>query len=181
MGSLLRVAFFTLIERKVIGVSHYRKGPRKVSIGGILQPLADAEKLLTKENLKLMGFKSVFFLLGPRCSLLVMLFCWGWYNFSFSINPTGIKFIIIISFMSFRVYGFMLMSWGSNSKYPLLGGNRAIAQVLSYEVCLVLFALLVVYLCKNFSLSRVGFLQENLWVVWSSFPVFFFLVDSLLS
>lgn len=109
MGALLRVAFFTLIERKIMGVSHYRKGPRKVSFSGLLQPLADAEKLLTKENFKLRGVKSVFFLLGPLCSLLVILFCWGWYNFSFRVNPTGINFIIIISFISFRVYGFMLI------------------------------------------------------------------------
>lgn len=157
-----------------MGVSHYRKGPSKVSTGGYLQPISDAEKLLLKENLKMGGFKLIFYSIGPIFSVFVILFCWGWYNFSFRINPTSIKFIIIISFMSFIAYGFMFTSWGSNTKYSLLGGNRAIAQVLSYEVCLVLFALLVIYSCKNFSLSFLTVLQENFWLIWLSLPTFFF-------
>lgn len=174
MGVLVRVAFLTLMERKVMGLSHYRKGPTKVFIWGLFQPLADAEKLLTKEVIKLNGLKILLYSLGPSLSILIILLCWGWYDFSFRFNPSSIKFIILFAFISFSVYGLMFTSWGSNSKYSLLGGNRSIAQVLSYEVCLVLFSILIVYYCKNFSITFIGVLQENFWSVWSSIPIFFF-------
>ena len=73
VGVLLSVAFFTLIERKIIGLIHYRKGPRKVFLFGVSQPMADAMKLLTKERIKIMNTKITIFLLGPAVRLTLML------------------------------------------------------------------------------------------------------------
>lgn len=173
IGVLLRVAFFTLIERKVIGVGHYRKGPNKVSFIGVLQPLRDAAKLLTKENLKLNSFKIIFYSLGPSLSLIIIILIWGWYSFSISLNPTFMQIFLIVTLISLSVYGFVLICWGSNSKYSLLGGNRVIAQILSYEVCLMIFVIIVAFFIKRFRVILLSLMQETFWLLWISLPVFF--------
>ena len=75
VGVLLRVAFFTLVERKIIGLAHYRKGPAKTLVLGLTQPFRDALKLLTKENNKLYSIKRLFFTIGPAISIFLMLVC----------------------------------------------------------------------------------------------------------
>ena len=171
VGVLLGVAFFTLIERKVIGLIHYRKGPNNVLIWGLSQPIADALKLLTKEFPKFSPVKIFMFYLGPCVSILLMLLCWGWYDFSFS-SLGGIKIIVILSIISLSAYGFLLTSWGSNSKYALLGGHRAVAQIISYEVCLVLYLLALVYLTKSYNMGSLEANQEGYWFILFSAPLF---------
>nr|YP_010503024.1 NADH dehydrogenase subunit 1 [Thyreophagus entomophagus]UXD78886.1 NADH dehydrogenase subunit 1 [Thyreophagus entomophagus] len=172
IGVLLSIAFFTLMERKLMGLAHYRKGPNKVLLWGISQPIADATKLLTKEYTKLSFLKYSMFNSGPSTSILLMLLCWGWYEFSSSITPTSMKIMIIVSLMSLTAYGFILMSWGSNSKYSLVGGYRAVAQIISYEVCMVIFMMIIFYLCKSFKMSDLKELQENMWFMFSFYPTF---------
>jgi NADH:ubiquinone oxidoreductase subunit H len=77
LGVLLRIAFFTLIERKIIGISHYRKGPNKIILIGILQPIRDAIKLITKENFKIQTVKIIIFLIGPVLIIFLIILCWG--------------------------------------------------------------------------------------------------------
>ena len=169
---LLGVAFFTLIERKIMGLAHYRKGPNKVVVWGVRQPIADALKLLTKEFPKISSYKIIIFYAGPSLRILLMLLCWGWYDFKFVSNPTRLKIIIILAVIRLTAYGFLLTRWGSNSKYSLLGGHRAVAQIISYEVCLVLFLLVAIYSSKTYNLQTIKMIQDNMWLGLFCLPLF---------
>ena len=172
VGVLLGVAFFTLIERKIMGLAHYRKGPNKVVVWGVRQPIADALKLLTKEFPKISSYKIIIFYAGPSLRILLMLLCWGWYDFKFVSNPTRLKIIIILAVIRLTAYGFLLTRWGSNSKYSLLGGHRAVAQIISYEVCLVLFLLVAIYSSKTYNLQTIKMIQDNMWLGLFCLPLF---------
>nr|YP_010354341.1 NADH dehydrogenase subunit 1 [Blomia tropicalis]UOG85309.1 NADH dehydrogenase subunit 1 [Blomia tropicalis] len=172
IGVLLGVAFFTLMERKVMGLMHYRKGPNKVVVHGLSQPIADAMKLLTKEAMKMNFTKMIMFMAGPTTSILLMMLCWGTYNFNFSANSTAMKVLMIMAIMSLTAYGFLLTSWGSNSKYALLGGYRAVAQIISYEVCLVLFMMTALFCFKTYSMEKLQMNQQGLWFMCICAPLF---------
>lgn len=166
------VAFFTLIERKVIGLIHYRKGPNKVVVHGLSQPIADAIKLLTKEAIKINFTKIIIFIAGPTTRILLIILCWGTYNFNFSANRTAIKVLIIMAIIRLTAYGFLLTRWGSNSKYALLGGYRAVAQIISYEVCLVLFIITALFCFKTYSIEKLQINQQGLWFICICAPLF---------
>lgn len=172
IGVLLGVAFFTLIERKVIGLIHYRKGPNKVIIWGLRQPIADALKLLTKEFPKFSSYKMIIYYSGPCVRIILILLCWGWYDYSFNFGANRIKIIVILAIMGLSAYGFLLTSWGSNSKYALLGGHRAVAQIISYEVCLVLYLLVLVYVVKAYNITTTREIQQGLWFIGFCTPLF---------
>lgn len=172
VGVLLRVAFFTLIERKVIGLAHYRKGPNKTLVQGVSQPISDALKLLRKELVKIKFYKIRMFFAGATLAILLIITCWGWYESSFSTNPSIVKIITILAIISLSAYGFLLIRWGSNSKYSIIGGHRAVAQIISYEVCLVIFLLVLIYGVKTYSIRLLLLTQENLWFLVASAPLF---------
>lgn len=172
VGVLLRIAFFTLVERKFIGLAHFRKGPNKVLLRGLSQPIRDAVKLLTKERIKLNEGKPFFLTIGPTLSIRLMLICWCWYLFNFSRIRGNIKVIIIFATIRLVVYGLLLMRWGSNRKYATLGGHRGVAQVISYEVCLLLFILTWVFIRKSYDIVEIALLQQNIWGALISLPFF---------
>jgi len=173
VGVLLRVAFFTLIERKIIGLIHYRKGPNKVILRGVSQPISDALKLLTKEAPKFYFLKAWIFSLGPNLIILLITLCWGWYEYRFSISSNSFKIIIILAIIGLSAYGFLLTRWGSNSKYSIIGGLRAIAQVISYEVCLILYIMVIIYISKSYRLQNLSFVQDKIWMIIIISPLFF--------
>lgn len=173
VGVLLRVAFFTLVERKVIGLMHYRKGPNKLVIWGISQPISDATKLLTKENSKFSFSKIIIITIGPFVGIVLMLICWRITNTCFQhIRKSGVTLIVILSLISLSPYVFILTGWGSNTKYALIGSLRAISQVISYEVCLILFVLAVIYRLINYKLESIIKIQENYWMLIINIPIF---------
>jgi len=143
-GLLISVAFLTLVERKVLGYSHFRKGPTKILVFGVFQPLRDAAKLFCKEILILRGFDRFFYIIAPLLGLGTMLFLSCLLSFS---GELGISFSLLsfLCVLRLGVYFLLFCGWGSNRKFSLVGRYRAISQRISYEVCLSVFLLTVCF------------------------------------
>nr|QCD14055.1 NADH dehydrogenase subunit 1 [Crassadoma gigantea] len=157
---LLSVAYLTLFERKILAASQGRKGPEMVGWYGILQPFADGIKLFSKEYFTPSDSNPVLFFLGPCFMLFHSFVLWGC---SPGIWGCGIHFfwggLYVLSVMSTGVYGVVLCGWSSNSKYAMFGAVRALAQVISYEVMLVMLYIIPFFMCRSLNFSDVVFYQ----------------------
>jgi NADH-quinone oxidoreductase subunit H len=195
---LVGVALLTLMERKVAGWMQNRPGPNRVGPFGILQPAADGIKNFIKEETRPAGANGILFLVAPAFSFIpaMMLLAViplaaplplqfdvtlpligqatydGLMTVSIADLPIGFLFVLAIS--SLGVYGVALAGWSSNSKYSLLGGLRAAAQMISYEVAMGLSLIPVLLMAGNVSFSEiVSRQQQGLWFVGPLFISFF--------
>nr|YP_007026880.1 NADH dehydrogenase subunit 1 [Metacrangonyx longicaudus]CCI69457.1 NADH dehydrogenase subunit 1 [Metacrangonyx longicaudus] len=152
---MISVAFMTLLEQKVVGSMQIRIGPNKTGFWGVLQPFADAVKLFLKENLNLYTSNMMTYFVMPSLSLMFSLSLWVVYPF----YEGGLDFFLgVLFFMcisSMGVYPIMFMGWASNCKYSMMGSMRAMAQMISYEVSLMMIILSLIYIKGSFNFKEL--------------------------
>jgi NADH-quinone oxidoreductase subunit H len=170
---LVAVAYLTYAERKVIAAMQLRKGPNVVGWFGLLQPIADAVKLLMKETIIPSGANRLVFVAAPILTFVLSLVAWAVIPFDkgvvlANIN-VGVLYLFAIS--SLGVYGVIMAGWASNSKYAFLGAMRSAAQMVSYEVSIG-FVIVTVLLCVgSLNLSDVVLAQRTVWFVVPLLPM----------
>ena len=180
---LISVAFFTLLERKIMAGIQRRRGPNVVGLLGVLQPFADGLKLLIKETIIPSRANKVIFLLAPILALFLSFLNYSVLPFSlfnvFADINLGILYIFAISSLS--VYGIIMSGWSSNSRYAFLGTLRSTAQMVSYEVSIGLIIINVLICANSLNLSQIVNAQTYIWYVIPLFPLFLLFYISALA
>ena len=144
------VAYLTLWERKGIGFSQIRIGPNRVGPFGLLQPIADAVKLIFKEIIRPTAANKALFFVGPVMTIMPALAAWAVVPFGPEVALANVNagLLFLMAITSLEVYGVIIAGWASNSKYAFLGALRASAQMVSYEIAMG-FALVVVLMAAG--------------------------------
>ncbi|QOC24281.1 NADH-quinone oxidoreductase subunit NuoH [Wenzhouxiangella sp. AB-CW3] len=165
----IAVAYFTYFERKVLGYMHSRRGPNRVGPLGLLQPFADVFKMLFKEIIIPTNANRFLFLLAPVLALAPALTAWAVIPFDHWLVLADIDagLLFVLALTSMGVYGILIGGWASNSKYALLGGLRAAAQTVSYEIAMGFALVGVVVLAGTLNLSAI--VQAQSGGIWTWF------------
>ncbi|MFC3110396.1 NADH-quinone oxidoreductase subunit NuoH [Undibacterium arcticum] len=157
------VAYLTLWERKMIGWMHVRIGPNRVGPAGLLQPIADALKLLLKEIIIPAKANKVLFVIAPIMTIMPALAAWAVIPFGpetvlANVNA-GLLFVMAIT--SMEVYGVIIAGWASNSKYAFIGAMRASAQMVSYEIAMGFVLVIVLMVSGSLNFTDIVMAQSK--------------------
>ncbi len=151
------VTYTTLWERKLLGWIQIRLGPNRVGPWGLLQPIADAMKLMTKEVLRPAAAEKVLFYLGPVMTVMPAMAAWAVVPFGPDIALANLNagLLFLMAITSMEVYGVIISGWSSNSKYPFLGALRASAQMVSYEIAMGFCFVVVLMVSASLNLTDI--------------------------
>ena len=160
---MLCVAYLTYAERRVIGAMQLRIGPNRVGPIGLLQPIADALKLLLKEVILPVEANRFLFLIAPAISLTAALAAWAVIPFSPEVVLADVNagLLYVLAITSVGVYGVIIAGWASNSKYAFLGCLRSAAQIVSYEIAMGFALVTVLMAAGSLNLSAIVIGQEG--------------------
>ncbi|MFZ6767660.1 NADH-quinone oxidoreductase subunit NuoH [Undibacterium sp. Di26W] len=151
------VAYLTLWERKMIGWMHIRLGPNRVGPAGLLQPIADALKLLLKEIIIPAKANKILFVLAPIMTIMPALAAWSVIPFGPQTVLANVNagLLLIMAITSMEVYGIIIAGWASNSKYAFLGAMRASAQMVSYEIAMGFVLVIVLMVSGSLNMTDI--------------------------
>ncbi len=171
---LIGVAYLTWAERKVLGAMQLRKGPNVVGPFGLLQPFADALKMLMKETIIPTGANRALFIFAPMLTFILAMIAWAVIpvNDGWAIADINVGILYLFAISSLGVYGIIIAGWASNSKYAFLGALRSAAQMVSYEVSMG-FVIVTVLLCVgSLRLNDIVTAQQTVWFAIPLLPMF---------
>lgn len=180
---LISVAYFTIAERKIMGIIQRRRGPNVIGFVGLLQPLADGLKLFVKETTIPATSNGTLFLVAPILTFVLSLIGWTVVPFAENIVLADINsgVLYLLATSALGVYGLLIAGWSSNSKYPFLGALRSASQMISYEVSIGFIIVNVCICAGSFNLTNIVLAQENCWFVLPLFPMFILFCVSMLA